>query len=99
MTKMLREKFGVKLPKNRIYQKLYSDYFDAIACPLGYRIPKFTKFHGEGRKNTWEHISQYLAQLGEAGRYNELKVCLFPFSLTGTAFSWCSSFPHGSISL
>ena len=44
-----------------------------------------------------EHVSQYLAQLGEAGSLNELKVRLFPSSLTGTAFSWFSSLPHGSI--
>ena len=32
-TKMLRENFGVELPRNRIYQKPYPEYFDAIQCP------------------------------------------------------------------
>ena len=41
-----------------------------------------------GTRSTFEHISQYLTQLGEAGSINELKVRLFSLSLTGTAFSW-----------
>ena len=81
-------KFGIELPRNRIYQKPYPEYFDAIQCPPGYKILDFVKFNGEGTKTTWEHVSQYLAQLGEAGSLNELKVRLFPLSLTGTAFSW-----------
>ena len=48
---------------------------------------------------TWEHVSQYLAQLGEAGSIEELNVRLFPLSLTGTAFSWFAALPHGSILL
>ena len=44
-------------------------------------------------------MSQYLAQLGEAGSIEELKVHLFPLSLTGTAFSWFAALPHGSILL
>ena len=63
MTKMLREKFGVELPRSRIYQKSYPEHFDAISCPPGYKIPEFTKFDGEGKKTTWEHVSQYLTQL------------------------------------
>ena len=30
MAKMLRENFGVELPRNRIYQKPYPEYFHAI---------------------------------------------------------------------
>ena len=41
MAKMLRENFGVELPRNRIYQKPYPEYFDAIQCPPGYKIPDF----------------------------------------------------------
>jgi hypothetical protein len=37
-----------------------------------------------------EHISQYTAQLGEAGTYNSLKVRLLSLSLNGTAFAWFS---------
>src|SRR3954454_23152715 len=61
------------------------------------RFQIFVKFNGEGTKTTWEHVSQYLAQLGEAGSLNELKVRLFRLSLTGTALSGSSLLPHGPI--
>ena len=35
--------------------------------------------------------------MGEAGSNDPLKVRLFPLSLTGTAFSWFSSLPAGTI--
>ena len=47
-------------------------------------------------KSTWEHISQYLAQLGEANHEHH-KVRLFSLSLTGTAFSWFSALAPNSI--
>jgi hypothetical protein len=55
------------------------------------------KFSGDDDQTTWEHISQYIAQLGEAGVYNALKVCLFSLSLTDTASAWFSSLAPGSI--
>ena len=82
-----------------MYQKPYPEHFDAISYPQGYKVPDFVKFSCEGTKTTWEHVSQYLAQLGEAGSIEELKVRLFPLSLTGTAFSWFAALPHGSILL
>ena len=51
----------------------------------------FVKFNGEDSRSTWEHISQYLVQLGEASSVDALKVRLFPLSLTKTAFSWFAS--------
>jgi len=44
-----------------------------------------------------EHISQYLAQLGEIADESTLKVRFFPLSLSGPAFSWFASLPHNSI--
>lgn len=44
-----------------------------------------------------EHISQYLAQLGELADEPALKVWLFPLSLSGPAFSWFASLPFESI--
>jgi hypothetical protein len=43
------------------------------------------------------HVSQYLAQLGEVGSINALRVCLFSSPLTGTTFSWFSSLSPNSI--
>ena len=97
MAKMLRENFGVELPRNHIYQKPYPEYFDAIQCPPGYKIPDFVNFNGEGTKTTWEHVSQYLAQLGEPSSRDEWRICYFPLSLTGTAFSWFSALPPGPL--
>ena len=48
-------------------------------------------------KSTFEHISQYLVQLGEAGSISELKVRLFSLSLTRAAFLWFSSLASNSI--
>jgi hypothetical protein len=60
-------------------------------------MPDLIKFSGDDDRTTWEHISQYTAQLGEAGVYNALKVLLFSLSLTGTAFAWFSSLAPVSI--
>ena len=77
--------------KTRTYQKSYPTSFDSVAYPAGFRFLGFVKFSREDTRSTFEHISQYLAQLGEAGSINELKVRLFSLSVTGTAFSWFSS--------
>jgi hypothetical protein len=45
----------------------------------------------------WECVSQYIAQLGEAGFVEALCIRLFSLSLTGTAFAWFSSLPAHSI--
>jgi hypothetical protein len=63
----------------------------------GWRMPDFVKFSGDDNCTTWEHISQYTAQLGEAGTFNSLKDHLFSSSLTGTAFAWFSSLAPNSI--
>jgi hypothetical protein len=60
-------------------------------------MPDFVKFSGDDNRTTWEHISQYTAQLGQVGTFNSLKVRLFSLSLTGTAFAWFSSLANNSI--
>jgi hypothetical protein len=64
---------------------------------VGWRVPNFIKFDGEGSRTTWEHVSQYLAQLGEVGSIEALRVRLFSLCLTGTVFAWFSSLPTQSI--
>ena len=98
--KMFQDTFGSEPKvKSSVYQKPYPAHFDAVLYPQGYKVPDFVKFSGEGTKTTREHVSQYLAQLGEAGSIEELKVRLFSLSLTGTAFSWFATLPHASILL
>jgi hypothetical protein len=53
----------------------------------GWHVSDFIKFEGEGSRTTWEHMSQYLAQLGEASSIEALCVRLFSLSLTGTTFA------------
>ena len=88
LANLLTENFGVDVrSKTRTYQKPHPAVFDTDAYPVDFRLPEFIKFSGEDTRSTFEHISQYLVQLGEAGSINELKVHLFSLSLTGTAFS------------
>ena len=98
LANLLRENFGVDVrSKTHAYQKPYPTSFASVAYPAGFRLSKFVKFSGEDTRGTFEHISQYLAQLKEAGSINELKVLLFSLSLTGTAFSLFSSLAPKSI--
>jgi hypothetical protein len=96
--KQMRETFRVELcNKSHVYKKLYPSYFDSVPYPAGWCTPDFVKFNGEDNRTTWEHVSQYLAQLGEVSSIDALKVCLFSLSLTGTAFSWFYSLSPNSI--
>ena len=51
--------------------------FYTVTYPTGFRLPEFVKFSGDDSKSTFEHVSQYLAQLGEASSMNELKFVCF----------------------
>jgi len=88
---------GLTPSKRRLYQQPYPDAFDLIPYPTGWRVLDFIKFSGDDNRSTWEHISQYVAQLGEASSSSSLHVRLFSLSLTGTAFSWFSSLPPNSV--
>jgi hypothetical protein len=88
---------GLSPISHKTYQKPYLSIFDSVPYLAGWRVPDFIKFDGEGSRTTWEHMSQYLAQLGEASSIEVLRVRLFSLSLTGTAFAWFSSLPAYSI--
>jgi hypothetical protein len=77
---MMRNNLGVDMGTTKLYQKPYRADFDYVAF-LGWRMPDFVKFSGDDNRTTWEHISQYTAQLGEVGTFNYLKVRLFSLSL------------------
>ena len=94
---VLKSKLGIDMRGSRLYQKPYPPEFDFISYPTGWRVPEFVKFNGEDSRTTWEHVSQYVLQLGEAGLNDALQVRLFSLSLTGTASSWFSSLAPGSI--
>ena len=64
---MFKEKFGFVASRSRLYRRPYVDAFDLIPYPTGWRVPDFVKFCGDDNRSTWEHIIQYIAQLGKAG--------------------------------
>jgi hypothetical protein len=97
LANVIKTKLGVDIGNTNLYQKSYDPEFDRFPLPRGWRMPDLIKFSGDDDRTTWEHISQYTAQLGEAGVYNVLKVRLFSLSLTSTAFAWFSSLAPGSI--
>jgi len=64
---MFKSKLGLDMGRSRLYQRPYVDAFDLIPNPAGWRVPNFVKFSGHDNRSTWDHISQYIAQLGEDG--------------------------------
>jgi hypothetical protein len=97
LVNVVKTKLGVDIGSTNLYQKPYDREFDRVPLPRGWRMPDLIKFSGDDDRTTWEHISHYTAQLGEAGTFNALKVRLFSLSLTGTAFAWFSSLAPSSI--
>jgi hypothetical protein len=65
---------GLSPISHRIYQKSYPSIFNLVAYPTGWRVPDFAKFDGEGYCTTSENVSQHLAQLGDAGSVDSLRV-------------------------
>ena len=84
---IIKNKLGVDLGSSRLYQKPYPPKFDFVSYPAGWHVPEFIKFNGDDSRTTWEHVSQYILQLGEVSFNDALRVRLFSLSLTGTAFS------------
>jgi hypothetical protein len=64
---------------------------------VGYRVPEFSKFSGEDRKITLEHVGQFILQCGEASANDALKLRIFYLSMSGTAFTWFTSLTPNSI--
>ena len=77
--------------------KLYPSHFVFMRAPNGWRVPDFYKFSGDDSKSTMEHISMFLAQLGEASAYDFMKIHNFPLSLISTTFAWFTSLSSCSI--
>jgi len=90
-------KSRIDMGGSHLSQKPYPPEFDFDSYPAGWRVPDFIKSNDDDSSTTWEHVSQYVLQLGEAGLNDALRVRLFSLSLTGTAFSWFSSLAPGSI--
>ena len=94
---VLKTKFGVDIGNSILYQKPYPAELDLVSFPAGWCVPDFVKFSGDDNNAPWEHIDEYILQLGKAGFYEALRIRLFSLSLTRTAFSWFSSLAPNSI--
>jgi hypothetical protein len=93
ITRTLKE-FGFTLKgRARSYQKPYTEYFDTIHYPQGFRVPDLAKITGDDAKTTYEHIGQFLAQVNDVGIMDVHKIRMFPLSLTEAAFNWFTSLP------
>jgi hypothetical protein len=44
---------GLSPISHRIYQKLYPSIFDSVAYPVGWHVPDFSTFDGEGSRTMW----------------------------------------------
>ena len=80
-----------------VYRRPYPAYIDQVEIPQGYKVPNFTLFSGEGEQSTIEHIGRFVVQCGHIGNNENLRLKLFPNSLTGIAFSWYSNLPANSV--
>nr|CAE02473.2 OSJNBa0042D13.26 [Oryza sativa Japonica Group]CAE05171.2 OSJNBa0013A04.8 [Oryza sativa Japonica Group] len=72
---VMRERFGLK-PKETgsLYRQSYPEWFERVPLPNWFKVSDFSKFSGQDGVSTYEHISRFLAQCGEAsalGRFGE----------------------------
>ena len=85
-----------RAPRNP-YRKPYPERIDREEWPRGFKAPDFTMFFGEDDKTVLEHISRFTIQCGEYSNNGNVKLRLFPNSLTGQAFTWYAELPANSI--
>jgi hypothetical protein len=95
---ILCESFGIE-PKDRghVYQKPYPNYYDQLTYPRCYGVPEFSEFSEEDGKTILDHVGQFILQYGEASANDALKLRMSPLSLSGTTFTWFTSFAPNSI--
>lgn len=95
---VMREQFGLKPKDTRnLYRHPYPEWFETVQLPNRYKVPDFSKFSRQDSVSTYERVSRFLAQCGEASAVDALRVRLFPLSLSGLAFTRFSSLPYNSI--
>lgn len=75
------------------YMIPYIVAYYALSYSHRYKISDFTKFSGQHKTSTIEHVNQFVVQYGEVASQDALRVRLFSMSLSGSAFSWFTSLP------
>lgn len=51
-----------------------SEYARQIKLPIGWKLPKFTKFFGQTNESTAEHVARYQAEVGDIANNENLKM-------------------------
>ena len=98
IAEVMRVQFGIKPKVNTYsYRTPYPPAYGLIPLPNRYKVPDFTKFSGQDDMSTMEHVNRFIIQCGEAANRDELRVCLFSSSLSGSAFTWFISLPPNSV--
>ena len=78
------------------YQKPFPAHFENIPFPEGYIRPTFDKFDGL-YGSPYEHLAHFYSACGETARNDALLIRQFVQSLKGSAFTWYTQLPPGSI--
>ncbi|KAI5339500.1 hypothetical protein L3X38_018772 [Prunus dulcis] len=78
------------------YRKPFLSHYDAIPFPKGYQRPIFDKFDGIS-SSPHEHLAHFYSTCGETSQSDALLVRQFVQSLKGSAFTWYTQLPPGSI--
>lgn len=76
---------------------LLSEYVLQTELPMGWKIPKFTKFATDTNESIVKHITRYLTEAGDIKNNEYLRMRYFPSSLTKNAFTWFTTLPAHSI--
>nr|AAQ56478.1 hypothetical protein OSJNBa0023H09.22 [Oryza sativa Japonica Group] len=76
---VMREQFRLK-PKDaeNLYRHPYPEWFERVPLPNQFKVPDFSKFLGQDSVSTYEHVSRFLAQCGEASAVNALRGMITP---------------------
>lgn len=74
-----------------------ANYVLQAELPRGWKFPKFTKFAGETKESTIEHVARYQTEAGDLANNEDLKMKYFPSSLTKNAFLWFTTLPPQSV--
>ncbi|KAH7838175.1 hypothetical protein Vadar_022912 [Vaccinium darrowii] len=79
----------------RMITKPYPAWVDTVSFPPGFSHPDFKMFGGTGDPR--HHIAHLLSWCGPIAQNEALCLQLFVQSLEGSAFTWYSNLPKGSI--
>ncbi|KAH7838052.1 hypothetical protein Vadar_021485 [Vaccinium darrowii] len=79
----------------RMITKPYPAWVDTVPFPPGFSQPDFKMFGGTGDPR--QHIAHFLSRCGPIAQNEALCLQLFVQSLEGSAFTWYSNLPEGSI--